>query len=426
MAFIKKLLKRFTKQDEKIAPVSRVASQKETPIPKKYPTKKPVPPKVVPPTKPVEKKKPFSEMGLHAKLTEKLNELKFEYATKVQEISIPESLSGKNIFCSSETGSGKTLAFLLPMIHKFHNNEINQGLIICPTREIAIQVQKNLVLLAGEDVSSTLVIGGTNMMRQKQELSKHPQVLVATPGRLVDMLSTGLIWLEYTDYVVLDEADRMLDMGFEPDLMKIHEELKGPHQTLLFSATLFPQIKKMAARYADSFKEIVIGNPTRVANSVTHVVVDLSPEEKEAALRYLMMNTKGRMLVFFNTISETSKYSRKMSRIRGSRVSAIHSKMEQSHRQETIESFRGNSINVLMASDVASRGIDIPNVDLVINFDIPNNCEEYIHRVGRTGRGGATGRAISFYTFKDKKKLDDIEKLIKGKIKRIKNYRDAT
>jgi len=377
------------------------------------------------PVKPAYKGKPFSEMGLHPKLVEKLAHLKFEHTTKVQETSIPETISGKNIFCSSETGSGKTFSFLLPMLHKFYNNEINQALIICPTREIAIQIQKNILLLAEEDVTSALVIGGTDMTQQKKDLAKYPQILVATPGRLLDMLTTGFIWLEYTEYVVLDEADRMLDMGFEPDLIKIHEELTGKHQTVLFSATLFPQVKKIAAKYANDFKEIVIGNPTRVANTVTHLLVQLKPEEKDEALRYLMTKSRGKMIVFFNTINATSKYSRKMSRVRGCRVDAIHSKIDQANRQSTIEEFRSNETNVLMASDVASRGIDVPNVDLVVNFDLPNNSEEYIHRVGRTGRAGQTGMAISFYTYKDKKKLEDIEKLIKGKVKRIQNYRDA-
>lgn len=451
MSLIKKIIKKLTKksikpdhkppvktqdlasQRQRPAKPQNLASQRQQPpakpqdlaSPRKTPRSHVSAKKPVKKTGPAHNGKPFSEMGLHPTITKKLKELNFINSSKVQEISIPETLSGKNIFCSSETGSGKTFSFLLPMIHKFYNKEINQALIICPTREIAIQIQKNLVLLVGDSVTSALVIGGTNMMIQKQELAKYPQVLVATPGRLLDMLTTGLVWLQYTEYVVLDEADRMLDMGFEPDLIKIHEELTGKHQTVLFSATLFPQVKKMAARYASDFKEIVIGNPTRVANSVTHVLVQIKPEEKEDALRYLMSRNPGKMIVFFNTIRETTQYARKMGRVRGANVDAIHSKIDQSTRGIAIEDFRENRTNVLMASDVASRGIDIPNVDLVVNFDIPNNCEEYIHRVGRTGRAGQSGRAISFYTLKDKKKLDEVEKLINGKIERIANYRDA-
>ena len=453
MSFIKNLLKRLIGKDKHKAASTGSKPQKETPKSsitdsKTRPARNPhsqkpqpyhknrsphphhsahkTPPKSPAlPDPPVYKGKPFDQMGLNSQLTQQLHALKFINSTEVQEKSIPEILNGNNVFCSSQTGSGKTFSFLLPMIHKFYHKEIDQSLIICPTREIAIQIQSNIRLLAGESVTSALVIGGTSMIKQRQELAKYPQILVATPGRLLDMLGTGLIWLQYTGYVVLDEADRMLDMGFEPDLIRIHEQLTGPHQTVLFSATLFPQIKKMAARYAQDFKEIVIGNPARVANSVTHVVIQVSAEEKEAALRHLMLKNPGKMIVFFNTINDTAKYARRMSRVRGARVGVIHSKVDQAGRQVMIEDFRENRSNVLMASDVASRGIDIPNVDLVVNFDIPNNCEEYIHRVGRTGRAGQLGRAISFYTHKDKKKLDDIETLIKGKVQRVENYKNA-
>jgi len=367
--------------------------------------------------------KAFSELNLHPKILEKLNENKFTHTTEVQERSIPYALEGKNIFCSSETGSGKTLSFLLPMIHKFYTNEIHQALIICPTREIAIQIEKTLQLLSDESLTSTLVIGGTNMELQKKALREYPKILVATPGRLLDMTSNGLIWLDYTGYVVLDEADRMLDMGFEEDLIKIHAQLSGQHQTVLFSATLFPQIKKMAKRYADDYQEIVIGNPTSVATSVDHVVVEMDERDKFSALRYLISRNPGKMMVFFNTIREVSNITGQLIRQRVPRVNCIHSKVEQFDRERIINEFRSERIKVLLASDVAARGIDIPNVELVVNFDVPNNSEEYIHRVGRTGRAGKTGVAISFYCKKDFKKLEAIEKLIEGKIKRKRDCR---
>lgn len=369
------------------------------------------------------KGKPFSELGLAPELVERLTKNNFIYSTLVQEKSIPAAIGGKNIFCSSETGSGKTFAFLLPMIHKFYAKEIDQALIICPTREIAIQIQKTLLTFGDESLTSALVIGGTNVELQKKALLEYPKILVATPGRLLDMLNTGLIWLNYTGYVVLDEADRMLDMGFEEDLVKIHSQLSGTQQTVLFSATLFPNIKKIAQRYAESYEEIVIGNPTSVAGSVTHVLVHVSETEKLAALQYLIRQNPGKMMVFFNTIRETINVTNKLNQARFNNISCIHSKIDQSERERRITSFRENRFNVLLGSDVASRGIDIPNVELVVNFDLPNNSEEYIHRVGRSGRAGKTGIAISFYSDKDKKKLDAIEKLIEGKIERRDSYK---
>jgi superfamily II DNA/RNA helicase len=369
------------------------------------------------------KGKAFTELGLDPALIENLKKNNFITSTEVQEKSIPIALNGKNIFCSSETGSGKTLAFLIPMIHKFYSNEIHQALIICPTREIAIQTQKTLQSITDDALTSTLVIGGTNMELQKKALREYPKILVATPGRLLDMLNTGLIWLNYTEYVVLDEADRMLDMGFEPDLINIHSQLPGSQQTLLFSATLFPEIKKIAKRYAETYEEIVIGNPTSVANSVEHVLVEISDHEKFAALKYLISRNSGKMIVFFNTIKETINTTQKLKQQRVPRINCIHSSIDQANRENLINGFRANYFNALLASDIAARGIDIPNVDLVVNFDIPNNSEEYIHRVGRTGRAGKSGIAISFYSNKHKKKLDAIEKLIKGKIKRKNSYK---
>lgn len=415
--FVKSLFKKLTK--EEVAP--KTTHKKSGSDSKKIVEKKNKEPRQKKSS--VKKGKRFDELELHATLRKQLKDNGFLNATQVQEKSIPIAISGKNIFCSSETGSGKTLAFLLPMIHKFLNNDINQALIICPTREIAIQIQKTLSLFHNEGITSALVIGGTNVEEQKKALRQYPKVLVATPGRLLDMLNTGLIWLNYTEYVVLDEADRMLDMGFEEDLIKIHEQLSGNHQTLLFSATLFPEIKKMAKRYAQDMTEIVIGNPTSVAKSVDHVVVQVDKNDKLFALKHLIYRNRGKMMVFFNTIKETTRVNNQLYRQRIRKVDCIHSKISQDGREALIVDFREGKLNVLLASDIAARGIDIPNVELVVNYDIPHNSEEYIHRVGRTGRGGKSGMAVSFLTHEDTKKLRDVERLIDGKIKRVKHYK---
>ena len=387
------------------------------------------PPIVIPPAPDIplptiEAKTPFNKLGLDEALLRILAEHNYIHATKVQEKSIPISLAGKNIFCSSETGSGKTLAFVLPMMQKLYRGEIHQALVICPTREIAIQTQKVLQMFLTEKITSALVIGGTDMWEQKAILKTYPTILVATPGRLLDMLNSGLVWLEYTGYVVLDEADRMLDMGFEEDLLKIHDELSGTHQTVLFSATLFPEVKQIAKRYASDYVEVIIGSPRSVAGSVESFLLELREEDKYFALRYLIRDHKGKMIVFFNTIRETDRVNSRLRRDHLEKVDCIHSRRDQDTRERLITAFRALDITVLLASDVAARGIDIPDVELVVNYDIPNNAEEYIHRVGRTGRAGKTGMAISFYTPEDRLRLEAVEKLIKSKIPRRRNFRN--
>mgnify|MGYP001609358921 CR=1 FL=1 len=358
----------------------------------------------------------FTELGLDEKLIQILLANGIMTPSAVQAQSIPLALEGKNVFCSSETGSGKTLAFILPMIQKLTSKTIDQALVICPTREIAIQTQNVLKWFCDFKITSALVIGGTNMVEQKKALQEYPNILVATPGRLLDMLNSGLIWLQYTQYVVLDEADRMLDMGFEEELLKIHAELTGPHQTLLFSATLFPEIKKMAKRYASDFIEVIVGSPRSIAGTVEHVMIDVSESDKIEALRELIVENTGKMIVFFNTIKKTDLITGRLKRMGIRGVDCLHSQRDQDTRERLIASFRGTQLNVLLASDVVARGLDIPDVELVVNFDIPSHSEDFIHRLGRTGRAGKSGRAMSFYTALDKLKVASIEKLINDKI----------
>ncbi len=358
----------------------------------------------------------FAELGLNDTLIHVLTKNNITIPSAVQATSIPLALQGKNVFCSSETGSGKTLSFILPMLQKLTTKTIDQALVICPTREIAIQTQNVLQLFCDFNITSALVIGGTNMAEQKKALQKYPNVLVATPGRLLDMLNSGLIWLQYTEYVVLDEADRMLDMGFEEELLKIHQELTGPHQTLLFSATLFPEIKKMAKRYAADFIEVIVGSPRSIAGSVEHVMLDVSESDKIEALRELINENNGKMIVFFNTIKKTDQITERLKRMRVRGVDCLHSKRDQETRERLIGNFRGTQLNVLLASDVVARGLDIPDVELVVNFDVPSHSEDFIHRLGRTGRAGKSGRAMSFYTPLDKLKVAAIEKLINSTI----------
>jgi len=371
-----------------------------------------------------DEKDTFHLLGVCPELLEILNINSFFTPTEVQKRAIPLALSGKNIFCSSETGSGKTLAFAIPMLQRFIQKSITNALILCPTREIAIQTKKVLDVLTEQfSISSVLVIGGTDMQEQRTLLRTYPEILVATPGRLLDMTSSGLIWLSYTDYVVLDEADRMLDMGFEKDLIQINNELSGTHQTLLFSATLFPEVKNIAHRYAGNYEEIAVGNPRSTANSVEHFLIKCQDHEKIQLLENIVRSTTGKKIVFFNTIKETIQITSLLQRKRIKMIGSLHSEKSQQERERTISELRSGIIKTLLGTDVAARGIDIPNVDMVINFTLPNNPEEYIHRVGRTGRAGKTGMAISMFTPKDSKYLAAIETVLKEKIKiRDKSY----
>jgi superfamily II DNA/RNA helicase len=366
----------------------------------------------------------FDQLQLDEKILAILARNNFFNATIVQEETIPAILEGRNIFCSSETGSGKTLAFLLPMVQKLMTREISQALVISPTREIAMQTHKTLSLFEAEcGITSGLVIGGTDMRQQREILRRYPAVIIATPGRMLDMLKAGLIWLEYTGYVVLDEADRMLDMGFEPDLLAIHRELTGPHQTLLFSATMFPQVKKVAARYASDYEEIIIGEPASVAGSVEHYLIMASEHDRIAALKYFMNNNPGKMLVFFNTIKETIQIASRLKREGLRNIDCIHSGKSQDERNYVISAFRSGEVRVLLGSDVAARGIDIPNVEMVVNYRLPSHSEEYIHRVGRTGRAGKSGVAISLYSERERKYLVGVERMLGYPIKKLGHYR---
>ena len=366
--------------------------------------------------------KRFSDFPIQKEIIDSLEKMGFTRSTPVQDKTIPFTMEKCNVICASETGSGKTLAFLIPIAQRLLNHDIHQSLILCPTREIAIQTNKVLSVLLGPlGIKAGLVIGGMDMREQKLILREYPSVLVATPGRLLDMIRSGLVWLEYTQFVVLDEADRMLDMGFEKELIEIHKELSGDQQTLLFTATLMPGVEQIALRYADQYKKILLGKPMTISSSIDHFLIHVSIREKLNKLKQLLRGSQGQTIVFFNTIKAVIENHRKFQRekIHGGIIS-IHSGKSQEEREKTLNAFRKNQKRVLLATDVAARGIDIPQVDLILNYDLPTNPEEYIHRVGRTGRAGRKGIAKSFYTAKDKNRLAEIEKILKLPVKVLK------
>ncbi len=359
----------------------------------------------------------FEELFLKKEIIIRLRHLNFISPTEVQEKVLPLALEGKNILCSSETGSGKTLAFVLPMIQQLIEQKISQGLIIVPTREIAIQIESLLENFLKEfSFRSVLLIGGVNIKEQKLVLKNYPQIIVATPGRLLDVLNTGLLWLKYTHFVVLDEADRMLDMGFEKDLIRIYQELPGNQQTLFFTATLVKGVESLVLRYTRNYEKIIIGQRLAAGKNIKHGLIKVDQRSKTKILKNIFSLEKEKMIVFFNTIKSAQKCYAFFKNLGLKKMEVIHSGRSQEKREEIIFKFKSNEINILFGTDLAARGLDIVNVSLVINYDIPRYSEEYIHRIGRTGRAGKSGRAYSFFTPQDGKNVKAIESIIGKKL----------
>ena len=351
-------------------------------------------------------------------LVEVLKKNDFIHPTEVQTKTIPKVIALENILCSSETGSGKTLAFILPLIVLLHQKKISQALILSPTREIATQTQKVIEQLATPfNIKSALLIGGVDINRQKRILKEYPQIITATPGRLLDLLTNGFIWLEYTSFVVLDEADRMLDMGFEKDIIAIHRELPKKFQMVLFTATLLPSVKKIAQRYVSDYTEIIANDATLTAGrNIQHYLLHIDNKEKLNTLKQILLKENLKIIVFFNTIQKVKTVFNTLKKWQVKKIACLHSSKSQDERYKIIKGLKETRLRILLATDIASRGIDIPKVGIVVNYDVPYNDEEYIHRIGRTGRAGEKGLAYSLVTSKEHKNIKSIEKMLGEKI----------
>ena len=359
----------------------------------------------------------FEKLSLKQEIVTRLSDLNFISPTEVQEKVIPLALEGENILCSSETGSGKTLAFVLPMIQQLIEQKISQGLIVVPTREIAIQIKSLLESVLKEfSFKSVLLIGGVNIKEQILVLKDYPKIIVATPGRLLDVLNTGLLWLKYTGFVVLDEADRMLDMGFEKDLLRIYQELPGDQQTLFFTATLVKGVESLVSRYTKNYQKVIIGQRLATGKNIKHGLIKVDQRNKTKILKNIFSLEQEKIIVFFNTIKAAQRCYAFFKNLGFKKMEVIHSGRTQEKREEIILKFKSNKISILLGTDLAARGLDIVNVSLVINYDIPRYSEEYIHRIGRTGRAGKSGRAYSFFTPQDRKNVQGIESIIGKKL----------
>ncbi len=369
----------------------------------------------------------FADLGLSEELLRAVADSGYNDPTPIQRQAIPPVLMGRDIIGVAQTGTGKTASFVLPMIDILAEGRsrarMPRSLILEPTRELAQQVSENFDKYGKyHKLSMALLIGGVSMGDQLSALEKGVDVLIATPGRLMDLFGRGKIMLNQCSLLVIDEADRMLDMGFIPDIEEICTKLPSPRQTLLFSATMPPPIKKLADKFMSEPRLIEVARPASTNTSITQYVVETSPRGKREALRGLLRDPEVRnAIIFCNRKRDIKELVDSLKRA-DFQVSQIHGDMEQSDRIRELERFKSGDINIIVASDVAARGLDIPGVSHVVNYDVPHHAEDYVHRIGRTGRAGRTGIAYTLATEADAENLAEVEKLIRQKILR---YGDA-
>lgn len=368
----------------------------------------------------------FDEFGLAPAVLQALTDQGYIHPTPIQAQAIPVVLQGRDVMGAAQTGTGKTASFSLPIIQLLlaHANSSAsparhpvRALILTPTRELADQVAENVKAYSRHTpLRATVVFGGVDMAPQTAALRGGVEIVIATPGRLLDHVQQKTLNLSQTQILVMDEADRMLDMGFLPDLQRIINLLPKQRQNLMFSATFSPEIKKLAASFQNNPVLIEVARSNATADKVTQVVYKAEEETKRDMVAHLI---RGRdlkqVLVFSNTKIGASRLARELEK-QGVKVSAIHGDKTQNERMAALEAFKNGGIDVLVATDVAARGLDISDLPCVINYDLPYNAEDYVHRIGRTGRAGASGDAISLCSDKDLRLLVDIEKLIKQKL----------
>ena len=355
----------------------------------------------------------FQDFALPEALQHKLDALGFDKPTPVQERAIPAALEHRDILGSAQTGTGKTAAFSIPLLTKIMNHADVYGIVVTPTRELALQVDEQIraFLSAKSKIRSVVLIGGASIERQVQALGKRPKIVVGTPGRIIDHLERKSLDLSGFNYVVLDETDRMLDMGFSAPIAEIFSHVSKERQTLLFSATLPKNIQKISAQYLQNPVRIEMGQVNSVGDNIVQSTQFVSKDGKFEMLVDALREHDQSAIVFMNSKFATEKMAKRL-KSAGITAEAIHGDLRQSKRERVISNLRDNKFRVLVATDVAARGIDVPHIHQVINFDLPRQTEDYIHRIGRTGRNGAQGIALNLATRDDMEKLNDIERLI--------------
>jgi ATP-dependent RNA helicase RhlE len=367
----------------------------------------------------------FAELGLNPALAGRCQSLGYTEPTPIQRQAIPVILSGSDLIGCAATGTGKTAAFLLPMLQTFSATKSARSggvraLILSPTRELALQTAGNLQMLDEKKVMRPVtVIGGANMNKQRTELRRGASVVIATPGRLLDHLELRSVDLSRVEVLVLDEADRMLDLGFLPDIRRVIGQLPPQRQTLLFSATMSSAIEEIACQYMRHPKVIAVNPRVKAAVTVKQTAYPVAPESKTALLLHLLEREGcSRALVFTRTRRGAERLSRLLA-ARDHQVDRIHADRSQPQREGALRGFRDGRYRVLVATDIAARGIDVNSISHVINFDVPEAPEDYVHRIGRTGRAGNSGHAITLLTPIDELAMSAIEKMTGQKVERI-------
>lgn len=366
----------------------------------------------------------FGPLGLSDPILKALHEKGYLQPTPIQAQAIPAVLMGQDVLGCAQTGTGKTASFTLPMLDILSGSRsrarMPRSLILEPTRELALQVAENFVLYGKYlKLNHALLIGGESMSDQKDALSKGVDVLIATPGRLIDLFERGGLLLTDVRVLVIDEADRMLDMGFIPDIERIVAMLPRKRQTLFFSATMAPEIRRLADAFLNEPREITVSKPASVATTITAGLVLVNEHDKREALRRLIRSEDVQnALIFCNRKRDVDVLLKSLLK-HGFSAGALHGDLAQSVRFATLEKFKANELRLLVCSDVAARGIDIGGLSHVFNFDVPHHCEDYVHRIGRTGRAGKEGRAFTIATPEDRLAVEAVEKLIAAPIPRI-------
>jgi ATP-dependent RNA helicase RhlE len=353
----------------------------------------------------------FTSLGLAPSILTALEKLKLTVPTPIQEKAIPIAVAGNDVIGIAQTGTGKTFAFSLPMIQRISKIK-KMGLVILPTRELALQVEESIQKIGRQfGLRTAVVIGGSSMYHQVQAIRKNPHIIIGTPGRIIDHLQQKSIDLNRVGILVLDEADRMLDMGFAPQIKQILQHVPKERQTMLFSATMPQEIVQIASKYMKTPVRVEVARQGSVASQVDQELFIVPKSEKERLLDKLLDEYKGTVLVFSRTKYGAKKICRAI-RHMGHTSAEIHSNLSLSQRKRSLAGFKSGDFRVLVATDIAARGIDVTNIELVINYDLPENPDDYVHRVGRTGRAGKIGKAISFVATDQRHKVRSIERLV--------------
>ena len=354
----------------------------------------------------------FDGLGIAPRILEVLDRMRFTHPTPIQHKAIPIAVEGKDVIGVAQTGTGKTLAFAIPIIQHLSQGK-GRCLILAPTRELALQIDetfRKITPLFG--IRTAVIIGGASMNMQLKALSRNPRVLVATPGRLVDHMNRRTVFLTDVDILIIDEADRMLDMGFKPQIERIIKFVPKNRQTMLFSATIPGQVMAIATAYMKLPVHIEIAPSGTAPELIIQELFIVRKEAKKQLLAKLLRQYHGPVLLFSRTKNGARKITR-LIREMGHNAAEIHSDRSLSQRREALDGFKTGKYRILVATDIAARGIDVIGIELVINYDLPDDTEHYVHRIGRTGRAGHEGRAISFATPEQGGDIRNIEKLIK-------------